>query len=113
MTAPTEALKSPAALDPAERDLRTKVLKAITIIAVIDLFLFLPLVYAVIAGDRGVSKAFGPIHGTGFLIEIALVAFGSYSKWWGWWYSAVTLITTGPPGALLGHAKAKREALGE
>jgi hypothetical protein len=111
MSAPTEAIK-PVALDPADRALRERILKWITIIAVIDLFLFLPLVYAVIASDQGISQAIGPIHGVGFLIEIGLVAFGSYSKWWGWWYSAVTLITTGPPGALLGHGKAKREALG-
>lgn len=111
MTAPTDAIK-PVALDPADRAARERLLKWVTIIAVIDLFLFLPLVYAVIAGDRGVSKAVGPIHGTGFLIEVALVAFGSYSRYWGWWYAVVTFITTGPPGALLGHNKAKREALG-
>ena len=29
----------------------------------------------------------------------------------GWWYPAVTLVTGGPPGALLGHNRAKRQAL--
>ena len=45
-------------------------------------------------------------------IEVGLTAWGSINKWWGWWYPIVTIITTGPPGALLGHGRAKREALG-
>lgn len=102
----------PLALDPAERQLRERVLLAITVIAVIDLFLFLPLVYGLIAGDDSLSPIFGPLHGTGFIVEIALVGYGAAKRWWGWWYAAVTFITTGPPGALLGHGKAKREALG-
>lgn len=111
MSAPTTAA-SPGALDPAERLLRERVLKAILWISIVDLLLFLPLVYGLAAGDDSFSPIFGPLHGTGFIIEIGLVGWGALQGWWGWWYPAITLITTGPPGALIGHRKAKRDALG-
>jgi hypothetical protein len=112
MSSPTA--KNAPAEPPLSADLalRSTFLKAILILGFLDLCLFLPLIYAVIAGDRGVSKAFGPAHGTGFIIEMGLIGWGSYKGWWGWWYTIVSFITTGPPGALLGHGKAKREALG-
>ena len=53
----------------------------------------------------------GPIHGLGFLVELNLVARGAALGRWGWWYPAVTLFTGGPPGALLGHNRARRQAL--
>ena len=101
---------APAAADDLE--LRARVLKWITIVAVVDLLLFLPLIYGVITSDKSLTPLFGPLHGTGFMIEVGLTAWGASNKWWGWWYPAVTFISTGPPGALLGHGKAKREALG-
>lgn len=102
----------PVALDPTERKLREQVLKAIVIVSIIDLLLFLPLIYGLAVGDDSFSPIFGPIHGIGFIIEVGLVGWGAMQGWWGWWYPFVTFITTGPPGALLGHGKAKREALG-
>ncbi len=106
MSAPT------VTLDATERQLRERVLKAILIISWIDLFLFLPLIYGLAVGNESLSPIFGPIHGTAFIIDVGLIVYGAMNKWWGWWYPAVTIITTGPPGAILGHGKAKREALG-
>ena len=106
MSAPT------LAPDTTERELRAKVLKAILIISWIDLLLFLPLIYGLAAGDDSFSPIFGPIHGVGVIAEVGLIGYGAINKWWGLWYPAVTIITTGPPGAILGHPKAKREALG-
>jgi hypothetical protein len=111
MSAPTSSTP-PSSLDPAERSRRELITKAVLWIALIDLLLFLPLIYGLAAGDDSFSPIFGPLHGTGFVIELGLVGYGAINGWWGWWYPAVTLITTGPPGAILGHAKAKREALG-
>lgn len=100
------------AVDATERQLREQVLKWILIVSWVDLLLFLPLLYGVIAGNESLSPIFGPIHGVGFIIEVGLIGYGAINKWWGWWYPVVTVITTGPPGAILGHRKAKREALG-
>lgn len=111
MSAPTKA-NTTGTLDPAERSKRELILKAILWISIIDLLLFLPLIYGLAAGDDRFSPIFGPIHGFGFVVEVGLVAYGAMSRWWGWWYPAITVITTGPPGALLGHGKAKRDALG-
>ncbi|MEH3054878.1 MAG: hypothetical protein PGN13_12900 [Patulibacter minatonensis] len=101
---PTEA--------PDDLALRAKVLKAILIIGVIDLLLFLPLIYGLAAGDPSLKKIFGMPHGIGFMLELGLTYWGVANKWWGWWYPVLTLVTTGPPGAIIGHGKAKREALG-
>ncbi len=99
--------------DATERQLRERVLKWILIVSWVDLILLLPLLYGLAAGDDSLKPIFGPIHGTFFLIDIGLIAYGAVNKWWGWWYPAVSFFTGGPPGAILGHGKARREALGE
>jgi hypothetical protein len=103
----------PLPIDAAERERRAKVLSLILWVSWIDLLLFVVLMGGgVIGGSQTVVQIFGPIHGIGFLIEVGLIGYGSMEKWWGWWYTVVTVITTGPPGAILGHRKAKRDALG-
>lgn len=109
---------APAAVDPAtlsEDEVRTRrtILKWIVIVSVINLVLFLPLVYGVITGNRDLTPVFGPLHGAGFMIEVGLVGWGWMQRWWGLWYLALTIVTTGPPGALIGHRRAEREALGD
>lgn len=111
MSAPTTSAQSPV-LDPAERQLRDRVLKAILWISIADLVMFALLIYGLITNNESIKPIFGPLHGVGVIAEIGLVAWGSINGWWGWWYSIVTFFTTGPPGAILGHNKAKREALG-
>lgn len=93
-----------------DQELRAKVLRWILIIAIVDLLLFLPLVYGMVSGDKTLTPIFGPLHGTGFLIEVGLTLWGASKGWWGWWYPAITFVTSGPPGALIGHGKAKRAA---
>lgn len=102
---------SPAPAAGTDAATATKVLKWIAIIAFVDLLLFLPLLYGVITGNKDLTPIFGPLHGAGFVAEVGLVSWGWMQRWWGLWYPALTLITTGPPGALLGHGRAKREAL--
>ncbi len=48
-----------------------------------DLVLFLPLVYGVITGNKALTPIFGPLHGTGFMIEVALTGWGASKGWWG------------------------------
>lgn len=94
---------------PPDRPLR--LLRQIVIVSIIDLILLVPLVVGVIVDWHVLAPIIGPIHGAGFLWELYLVARGAGEGWWGWWYPAVTLVTGGPPGALLGHGRAKRQAL--
>lgn len=105
--------RDPAAppLTDEERTQREKRLKLIWWVAVADLILLIPLIIGVITDNHGLAPILGPIHGAGFLFEVYLTGLGAQDRWWGWWYPAVTLITTGPPGALLGHRKAHNEAL--
>ena len=93
----------------AERPL--SLLRLIVIVSIVDFILLVPLVVGVIIDWHGAAPIIGPIHGAGFLWELYLVARGAGEGWWGWWYPAVTLVTGGPPGALLGHNRAKRQAL--
>ncbi len=111
MSAPTTSVP-PTALDPAERQLRERVLKAVLWIAIADLVMLAVLIYGVVADVESLSPIFGPIHGLGVVVEVGLVGWGAISGWWGWWYVAATFFTSGPPGAIIGHNKAKREALG-
>ena len=55
-------------------------------------------------------RIFGLTHGIVFLALIAIVGFGALQKLWGWWFLVVTLITTGPPGALVGEVLIMRKA---
>jgi hypothetical protein len=81
------------------------------IVSIVDFILLIPLVVGVIIDYHDLAPVIGPIHGLGFLVELYLVARGAALGWWGWWYPAVTLVTGGPPGALLGHNRARRQAL--
>ena len=110
---PASAPTEPLSIDATERARRERLLTLILWVSWIDLALFGVLIGGgVIGGSDLIVHSFGPLHGVIFLLEIGLVGYGSLEKWWGWWYTIVTVITTGPPGAILGHRKAKREALG-
>ncbi len=98
-----------AGLNPTQRALR--LLRWIVIVSIVDFILLIPLLVGVIVDYHGLAPVIGPIHGFGFLVELYLVARGAALGWWGWWYPAVTLVTGGPPGALLGHNRARRQAL--
>ena len=92
------------------RERAESLLKQVWWVSWIDLALLVPLVVGVIVDYHGLAPILGPIHGAGFLWELYLVFRGAAEGYWGWWYPAVTLVTGGPPGALLGHRRAKREA---
>ena len=85
-------------------------LRRITIVAAIDFALLVPLVVGAVDDNHGLAPILGPIHGAGFLYEVFLAIRGSAERWWGWWFPAVIVSTGGPPGALVGHNRAKREA---
>lgn len=92
---------------PAEQDVR-RALNVVAVVAVVDAVLLVPLVIAALSHDEGTVNILGPLHGTGFLILLALVVRGTLKKFWGWWFPLITVITGGPPGCLVGDIKIRR-----
>ena len=86
---------------PSQDEVR-RALNAVGIVAIIDAVLLVPLVIAAIGDNEGAVHILGPLHGTGFLILVALVVRGTLRNYWGWWFPAVTVVTGGPPGCLVG-----------
>jgi len=83
-------------------------LNLIRIVALADFLLLIPLVVAAFTHAEGVVSILGPIHGTGFLILLALCTRGAVEGRWGWWYPALVVVTLGPPGSLYGDLRIRR-----
>ena len=79
-------------------------------IALADLILLIVLLVASFANDEGLVQIFGLIHGIVFLALISIVGIGALKKLWSWWFFVAALITTGPPGALVGEILIVRKA---
>ncbi|MDO8210889.1 DUF3817 domain-containing protein [Conexibacter sp. CPCC 206217] len=95
---------SPSATAAAP-DLATtrRLLNIVLAIGIVDLVLFIVLMYvAVVDRNDSLVSIIGPIHGIGFLALLGLTAKGAVDGRWGWWFPAITLITTGPPGSIIG-----------
>lgn len=99
--------------DSAPGDGRTELrfLNWIAIVAVVDVVLLIPLIWASrwIADNHDVVSVLGPIHGFLFMGLIGMVAWGSIQKWWGWWFPAIVVITLGPIGSLVGDWIVRRK----
>jgi integral membrane protein len=93
---------SPSAAAPDLASTR-KLLNIVLVIGIADLLLFLVLMYVAFV-DRSDSMVslIGPIHGVGFVALVGLTAKGAVDGRWGWWFPGITLITTGPPGSIIG-----------
>ncbi len=81
-------------------------------IALADLVLLIVLLVASFANNEEMVQIFGLTHGIVFLALIAIVGIGAVRKLWSWWFLVGTLITTGPPGALVGEVLIARKAKG-
>ncbi len=79
-------------------------------IALTDLVLLVVLLVASFANNEELVSIFGLTHGIVFLGLIAIVGIGALQKLWSWWFLVATLITTGPPGALVGEVLIMRKA---
>jgi hypothetical protein len=79
-----------------------KRLLIVRIVAILDAFLLVPLVYGFITGAEVHKEILGPIHGFGFLLLVYLVGMGAVQKLWHWWFPAIVVVTLGPPGSLIG-----------
>jgi len=82
-------------------------------IALADLILLIVLIVLLVASfanNEELVQIFGLTHGIVFLALIAIVGIGALQKLWSWWFLVATLITTGPPGALVGEVLIVRKA---
>lgn len=77
-------------------------LNIVLVVAILDAFLLVPLLYGFITGSEVHKQILGPIHGVGFLILLFLTARGAIQRLWGWWFPVIVVITAGPPGSILG-----------
>jgi hypothetical protein len=105
----------PDALAPEDRAKKKRFLNIIAWVAIIDVALLIPLVWASrwIADRHEIVSVLGPIHGGLFVVLIALCVRGSVEKWWGWWFPAIVVITLGPLGSLIGDWIIRREMKAE
>jgi hypothetical protein len=80
-----------------------RLLNIVLAIGIADLVLFLILIWvAFIDRSDSMVSLIGPIHGVGFVALLGLTAYGAVEGRWGWWFPGITLITTGPPGSIVG-----------
>ena len=79
-------------------------------VALADLVLLIVLLVASFANNEKMVQIFGLTHGIVFLALITIVGIGAAHKLWSWWFLVGTLITTGPPGALVGEVLIARKA---
>ena len=79
-------------------------------ISVVDLVLLIVLLVASFVNNEELVQVFGLTHGIVFLALIAIVGIGAVQKLWSWWFLVATLVTTGPPGALVGEILIARKA---
>ncbi|WP_205695660.1 DUF3817 domain-containing protein [Conexibacter sp. SYSU D00693] len=85
-----------------------KELDRVRIVAIIDGIALIALLICAATDQEGIINVLGPIHGVGFLILLYLTGKGAGEGRWGWWFPAVTLVTTGPPGSIYGHIRISR-----
>ena len=92
----------------ANRETILRRLNWVTWVAVIDAVALVVLVWAAITDREGVVNILGPVHGGGFVLLCVLIGLGALEKLWGWWFLAITIVTLGPPGSLIGEVVIRR-----
>lgn len=84
-------------------------LNVILPLAIVDALLLVPLLAHRFADLDIPVFPIGMTHGLLFIALVALCAKGAVERAWGWWFPAVTIITGGPLGSLLGDLKIRRD----
>ncbi|MDP2711769.1 MAG: hypothetical protein Q8O56_11175 [Solirubrobacteraceae bacterium] len=83
-------------------------LNVILPLAIIDAVLLVPLLLHRFADLDIPVFPIGMTHGLLFIALVALCAKGAYDRLWGWWFPAVTVVTGGPLGSLVGDVVIRR-----
>ena len=93
---------------PDEREV-LPALRVVSIVALLDFLLLVPLVIAAFEHAEGTIDILGPLHGAGFVLLVGLVVRGAIKGLWGWWFPVVAVVTAGPPGCLAGDLYIRRQ----
>ena len=86
-----------------------RLVNVIGIVAILDVLLLGPLIWAAATDRESLVSILGPIHGFGFIALVGLVVRGVGTGRWGWWWPLFVVITLGPIGSLIGDVVVRRE----
>ncbi len=85
-------------------------LNVILVLAIIDAVLLVPLLLHRFADLDIPVFAIGMTHGLLFIALVLLCAKGALDGLWGWWFPAITVITGGPLGSIVGDIIIRRRS---
>ena len=95
--------------DPDELAWTRRLVNVIAVVAVLDVMLLVPLLWASFTDRDDLISVLGPIHGLGFVLLLALCVRGVSAGRWGWWWPLLVVLTLGPVGSLIGDVVVRRE----
>jgi hypothetical protein len=98
-----------AALNAADT---TRRLNIILVLAIVDAVLLVPLLLHRFADVDIPVFPIGMTHGLLFIALVGFCAKGALDGLWGWWFPAVTVITGGPLGSIVGDIVVRRRMTG-
>jgi len=87
----------------------TRRLNIILVLAIVDAVLLVPLLLHRFADLDIPVGPVGMTHGLLFIALVLLCAKGALDRLWGWWFPAVTVITGGPLGSIVGDLVIRRK----
>ncbi|CAN5167619.1 hypothetical protein BH20ACT16_BH20ACT16_05000 [soil metagenome] len=87
----------------------TRRLNIILVLAIVDAVLLVPLLLHRFADLDVPTMPIGMTHGLLFIALVGLCAKGALDKLWGWWFPAITVITGGPLGSIIGDLVIRRK----
>jgi hypothetical protein len=91
-----------------DADVVNRRLNLILVLAIVDAVLLVPLVLHRFADLDVPVFPIGMTHGLLFIALVGLCAKGAVEGLWGWWFPAITVITGGPPGSIVGELVIRR-----
>ncbi|HVF78464.1 MAG TPA: hypothetical protein VNA28_09205 [Solirubrobacteraceae bacterium] len=84
-------------------------LNIILVLAIVDAVLLVPLLLHRFADLDIPTFPIGMTHGLLFIALVGLCVKGALDKLWGWWFPAITVITGGPLGSIVGDLVIRRK----
>lgn len=91
----------------------TRRLNVILVLAIVDAVLLVPLLAHRFAELEIPVFPIGLTHGLLFIALVGLCAKGALDGLWGWWFPAITVVTGGPLGSILGDIVVRRRLRAE
>jgi len=86
-----------------------RLLDVTLVVGILDALLLAVLVYvAFIDRSDAAVSAIGPVHGIGYVLLVALTAYGARERHWDWWFPAIVVGTGGPLGTVIGDVILRR-----